>query len=197
MRKSAANSVLAMIGLAGGLMGQTAAASSNPEKAIGEYRQLTRELNDTVKSFSGHVDQAIGRHDRGYRMEDGKVVAPADTDLIGGPSDITWAAIRKFMAFRLMAATQAGMPVRDAAAADLARIQQIILEIGKCVDASTPLLRSLLVVSVADLEQRGESTAKAGHDQLLKARGAAEDAARRAMLVLPLDQPNEIGRAHV
>ncbi len=194
MRERAANSVLLAISLTGGLMGQSPApsgAASGTEKAISEFRQLTRELNETVRSFSGHVDQAIARHDRGYRLEDGRLVPAADADLIGGPSDVTWAAIRKFVSFRLMAAAHAGMPVRDAAAADLEHIQNLILEIGKRVDASTPLLRSLLVVSVADLDAHGVTGAKAGHDQLLKARGAAEDAARRAMLVLPLNQPNE------
>ena len=191
MRKRALNSVLITIGLATGLMGQTALPASGTEKAIAEFRQLTRELNETVRSFSGHVDQAIARHDRGYRLEDGRLVPAADADLIGGPSDVTWAAIRKFVSFRLMAAVHAGVPIHDAAAADLERIQNLILEIGKDVDASAPVLRSLLVVSVADLDPHSDLGAKAGHEQLLKARGAAEDAARRAMLVLPLDQPND------
>ena len=178
-------------------MGQVSAPASalslasQTDKTIEDLRQVARDLNESVKSFYAHLDQAMARHDRGYRAENGRTVQSADADLIGGPSDVTWATIRKFFTFRLLATAEAGSRIHDPAAADLERIQALIVEARKRVDDSTPALRRLLVVSVADYVPGNEAIAKNRHDQLLRARAAAEEAAQKAMLALPLDQPED------
>jgi hypothetical protein len=175
------------------LMGQTPApstASAQADKVIEGFRQITKELNESVKSFYTHLDQEIARHDRGYRLQNRQQVQSADADLIGGPPDITWAAIRKFTSFRMLAVRQDATAPEPAAAADLEHIQQLIIEARKRVDASTATLRRLLVVSVVDFDPREDAAVKASHDQLLKARVGAEEAAKRALLTLPIDLQN-------
>jgi len=191
MLHTAVNSIALTLTLAAGLMGRTpapSAALSDTDKVIEGFRQVSRELNDSVKSFYTHLDQTIARYDRGYRPENGRPVQGADVDLIGGPPDVTWSAIRRFVSFRMLAARNE--EYAPAPVADLDRIQQLILEARKRVDASTAALRRLLVVSVADFDPHNDAVMKARHDQLLKARVAAEEAAKRAMLALPLDQPD-------
>jgi hypothetical protein len=190
MSNGAVNSILLTLSLAGGLMGQTSPTTpSAADSAIDGLRQIARELNDSIKSFYVHLDQTIARHDHGYRTENGHPVQDADVDLIGGSPDVTWVAIQKFVSFRMLAARAGGSPVEEPAAADLEHIQQLILEARKRVDASTAVLRRLLVVSVVDFGPRDDAAAKARHDQLLKARAGAESMATRAILALPLEQP--------
>src|SRR5580704_2798104 len=191
---AAVRSVLLTLLPAALLMGQTPAIptpSSQAGKAIEGFRQITKELNDSVKSFYTHLDQEIAQHDRGYRLQNRQQIQGADADLIGGPPDITWAAIRKFTSFRMLALRRDGRATPEpAAAADLERIEQLIIETRKRVDASTATLRRLLVISVVDFDPREDAAEKTGHDQLLKARVAAEEAAKRAMLILPIDMQN-------
>jgi len=191
---AAVHSILLTLLPAALLMGQTTApptASSQADKVIEGFRQITKELNESVKTFYTHLDQEIARHDRGYRLQNRQQIQGADADLIGGPPDITWAAIRKFTSFRMLAVRENDKAAPEpAAAADLEHIQQLIIEARKRVDASTATLRRLLVISVADFDPREDATAKARHDQLLKARVAAEEAAKRAMLTLPIDMQN-------
>jgi hypothetical protein len=122
-------------------------------------------------------------------MQNGRPVQGADVDLIGGPPDVTWAAIQKFVSFRMLAARREGKPAHDPAVVDLERIEQLILETRQRVEASAPVLRRLLIVSVADFDPHNDAGMKPTHDQLLKARLAAEEAAKRAMQALPLEQP--------
>lgn len=191
---AAVHSVLLTLLPAALLIGQTPAiptASSQAGKAIEGFRQITKELNDSVKSFYTHLDREIALHDRGYRLQNRQQIQGADVDLIGGPPDITWAAIRKFTSFRMLALRKDGSAAPEpAAAADLEHIEQLVVETRKRVDASTATLRRLLVISVADFDPREDAAEKAGHDQLLKARVAAEEAAKRAMLTLPIDMQN-------
>ena len=193
MPHTAVKSFLLTLIPAAGLIGQTPApstASSQADKAIEGFRQISKELNDSVKSFYSHLDEEIARYDRGYRSENGRQVQSADVDLIGGPPDITWTAIQKFTSFRMLAAHSYGKDGYQApAAADLEHIQQLIVETRKRVDASIPILHRLLVVPVAELDPRNEAAARARHYQLLKARVAAEEAAKRAILALPAEQP--------
>jgi hypothetical protein len=177
------------------LMGQTNApptASSQAVKAIEGFRQITKELNDSVKTFYTHLDQEIARHDRGYRLQNRPQVPGADADLTGGSPDVTWAAIRKFTSFRMLAVRRKDDKgaTEPAAAADVERIEQLIIEARKRVDASTATLRRLLVISAVDFDPREDAAEKASHDQLLKARVATEEAAKRAMLTLPIDMQN-------
>jgi hypothetical protein len=195
MSHTAINSIPLALILAVRLMGQSSASStalSDTDKAIEDFHQLSRDLNDSVKAFYKHLDQAIARHDHGYKTENGRPVQGADVDLIGGPPDVTWAAIQKFVSFRMLAARREGKPVQDPAVADVERIEQLILETRRRVEASTPVLRRLLIVSVADFDLQNDAGMKPRHDQLLKARVAAEEAAKRAMLALPIEQP-EVG----
>jgi hypothetical protein len=192
MSHTAVNSIALTLILTASLMGQNSApptAQSDADKAIDGFRQVSRDLNDSVKAFYKHLDLAIARHDHGYKTENGRPVQGADVDLIGGPPDVTWAAIQKFVSFRMLAARREGKPVLDQAVVDLERIEQLILETRQRVEASTPILRQLLIVSVADFDQRKDAVMKPKHDQLLKARVVAEEAAKRAMLALPIEQP--------
>ncbi len=151
----AVNSILLTLSLAAGLMGQTpgpSTALSATDEIIDGLRQVSRELNASVKIFYHHLDQAIARHDRGYRSEGDRPVQSADIDLIGGPPEVTWAGIQKFVSFRMMAARADGQQIDEPAAVDLEHIQQLIVETRKRVDASTTILRRLLVVSVADFD---------------------------------------------
>jgi hypothetical protein len=193
MVRTAISSIPLTLILATGLMGQTSAPSTalpDTDKAIEGFRQAARESNDSVKVFYTHLDQAIGKHDHGYKSKSGRPVQGADVDLIGGPSDVTWDAIQKFVSFRMLAVRREGKQMDNPAAADLERIEQLILETRKRVEASTPILRRLLIVSVADFDARNDAAMKPKREQLLKARVAAEEAAKRAMLTLPLDQPD-------
>ena len=194
LRSAAVHSIFLTLIPAAWLMGQTNApptASSQAGKAIEGFRQITKELNDSVKIFYTHLDQEIARHDRGYRLQSRQQVPGADADLIGGPPDITWAAIRKFTSSRMLAVRRDDKAAPEpVAAADLKRIEQLIIEARKRVDGSTATLRRLLVISVADFDPREDAAEKASHDQLLKARVAAEEAAKRAMLALPIDMQN-------
>lgn len=191
MLRTVVNSVAFALFTAAGLTGQTpppATSLSETDKVVAGLRQVSNELNSSMRSFYTHLDQTIERLDRGYRTENGRSVQGADVDLIGGPPEVTWGAIRKFVAFRMMAARRP--EYAPELAADLERIQQLILETRKRVDASSATLRRLLVVSVADFDPQNDAAMKTRHFQLLKARVGAEEAAKRAMLALPLDQPD-------
>lgn len=191
MSHFAINSIPLTLILAASVMGQSSVSStalSETDKAIEDFHRLSRDLNDSVKAFYKHLDQAIAQHDHGYKTQSGRPVQGADADLIGGPPDVTWAAIQKFVSFRMLAARREGKPVHDPAVADLERIEQLILETRKRVEASTPVLRRLLIVSVADFDPQNDAGVKPRHDQLLKARVVAEEAAKRAMLALPIDR---------
>jgi len=57
------------------------------------------------------------------------------------------------------------------------------------MEGSGPATRRLLLVSARDLSRQEEAQWKSKHQQLVKARAAAEDATRRAILALPIDLP--------
>ena len=169
-----------------GLMGETPTPSPDTDHAIDGLRQVSRDLNDSVKSFYSHLDQTINRNDRGYRLQNRRQIQGADVDLTSGAADLMWEAVRKFTAFRMLAARNEEYD--PAPVADLDHIQQLIIEARKRVDAGTMILRRLLVVSVAEMDPQKDAAIKAGHDQLLKARAATEESAKRALLALPLEQ---------
>lgn len=192
MSRSAVNSVALALALAAGLKCQTSVPGnvlSDTERKIDDLRQVSAELKTAVKTFYTHLDQAVEQFDRGYRTGTGESVQGADTDLNGVPADVSWSAIQRLFSFRMMATRYSRSP--PAPVADLEHIQQLIVETRKRVDASDTLLRRLLVVSAADFDPQTDAAMKVRHDQLLKARAAAEDAARRAILSLPLDQADE------
>jgi len=190
MLKTPASSVSATLALALGLMGQTPALAdsfSDADHAIEGLRQVSRELTESLKSFYTHLDETMARQDRGYRSGNGRLVPSADVDLNSGPADLMWVAARRFATFRMLASRNEHY--EPAPVVDLDHIQQLLVETRKRVDASTKILRRLLVVSVVDFDPRKDALTKSRRDQLHKARSGAEWAAKLALLALPIDQP--------
>lgn len=176
--------------LAGGVAAQTprnANDLADADRAIEGLRQTARELTEAVRRFHSHVDEAVARYDRGYRSSDGRQIQGADSGLTGGPADIVQETVRKFAAFRMLASRSENYeppPVLD-----MDQIQNLIAEAHERVSASAGVLRRLLVVSVKDFDPHRDAEMKTRHDQLLKARAAAEEASKLAWLALPVDLP--------
>ncbi len=97
-----------------------------------------------------------------------------------------WAATQKFTSFRMLAARNE--KYAPPAVGDLEHIQALLVEARKRVDAGTAILRRLLVVSAAEIDRNNDANTKLRRDRLIKARAAAEDAARQALLAFPLEQ---------
>jgi len=176
--------------LASGAAAQTsgkAADTTEAYRTIEGLRQTARELAEAVKSFHSDVDETIAGFDRGYRASDDRLVQGADSGLTGGPADIVQETIRKFAAFRMLAARNE--KYEPPPVVDMDRIQHLITEAHQRVSDSAAVLRRLLVVSVKDFDPHRDAEMKALHDHLLKARTAAEEAAKQAWLALPIDFP--------
>jgi hypothetical protein len=155
------------------------------DRAIEDLRQVTKELAKVVLSLSAHLDQAIARYDRGYRPADGKQIFGADVDLNDGQADVMHAATRKFMLARMMAArSEEYQPIP---LADSDQVEKLIAAARERVEAGDTIMRRLGVVSVKELNSRNSSEWKQRRDQLVKARTAADEAATRALLALPVD----------
>ena len=190
------SSVTLILTLTGGLMGQTLApypGLADADQAAEGLRQVSRELTVSLKSFYRHLDDTLSRHDRGYQLDDAHrsdnraQIQGADVDLTIGPADLMFAAIRKLATFRMLVARNARF--QPAPAVDLDHIQKLLEESRQRVDASTSILRSLLLVPAAELDWTRVAAVKAARDRLLQARAAAEDTARQALLALPIEQP--------
>ena len=189
------SSVTLILTLTGGLMGQTLApypGLADADQAAEGLRQVSHELAVSLKSFYRHLDDTLSRHDRGYRSDSRAQIQGADVDLTIGPADLTLAAIRKLATFRMLVARNERF--QPAPIVDLDHIQQLIEESRQRVDAGTKILRRLLLVPAAELDWTRVAAVKAGRDRLLQARAAAEDAARRALLALPMEQPETNSR---
>ncbi len=163
-----------------------AQAAPDAEHATENLHRIARQLNDSVRGFYAHLAQEIERHDRGYRLANHSQIPGADIDLTIGPADLMLSATQKFTAFRMLAARDKSYAPE--AAADLDRIEQLIPEARKRVDAGTAVLRRMMLVSAAQLGRSEESATKLRRDRLLKARAAAEEAAQQALMALPFDQ---------
>jgi hypothetical protein len=159
---------------------------ADTDRAAENLRQVSGELSETQRSFYTHLNQTIARHDHGYRLENRAQVQSADVDLTAGPADLMWAASQKFTTFRMLAARNG--TYQPAPVADLERMQLLIAEARRRVDAGTAILRRLLVVSAVDMDRNKDANIKAHRDRLLKARSATEEAAKQALLAFPLDQ---------
>lgn len=178
--------VVVALSLAAGLSAQSVSNSSDAERATESLRKITRELNDTTRRLQSDLGRIIDRDDRRFRLRDRTPIAGADADLVSGPADLMWAAKQKFTVFRMLTARDAkGEP---ATAADLEHIQQSVVDARKRVDAATAVLRRMLVVSAANLDRTKEAAEKLRRDQLWRSRAEAEDAAKQALMLLPLDQ---------
>ncbi len=161
---------------------------ADADSAIEDLRRVAKELSDSVKRFHTDIDEVVTRYDRGYRASDEKQFQGADSGLTGGPADIVQETVRKFAAFRMLAAHNEQYdppPVED-----MKRIQNLIAEAHRLIDASSGALRGLLIVSVNDIERHSDGELKIRHDQLLKARALAEEASKQAWLALPVDLPD-------
>lgn len=158
------------------------------DAAIQGLNQVTKDLIATVNNFHKHLDEAIADYDRGYRAPDGTRVLAADAEVNSGQADVIVTALRKFVAFRMLAAR--GGSFQPAAAADIDRIQKLIAESRARVDAGSPVLRRLLVVSVNDINRNDDAQVKLRHERLLRARAEAQEAAKMAFLALPIDLPD-------
>jgi len=163
------------------------AGANDPEKIIAELRRLTNELNAAVKRFQTHVDQEIALHDRAYRTAGGRRIPGADDGLIGGQADVVQAAIRKLFAARMISVRRPGY--EPAALADFDEIQRLIEEARDRINNSNNAVRRLYIVSAKELSSGNYAEQKLRHTDLLKARTAAAEAAKRAFVSLPIALP--------
>lgn len=187
----AANSLVLLLLFTASLMGQVAPTPyPDAQSAIGSLHEIARELADTVRVYYADLSDTIGKYDRGYQPANAPPMQGADNDFVGGPADVMWTAVRKLVAFRLLAVRGWQPGNAPAALRDMDRIQDLILEARRRVDASTVVLRRLLVVPAAQLDRSKEAVARAKreHTAFLKARAAAANAAMQALTALPVDQ---------
>jgi hypothetical protein len=173
--------------LAVGLAAQDAAVGPGEiNKAVDDLQRISNELNRTLKLLDTHLDDFIAHYDSSYRA--GRLqVQGADCDVGSGESNGGHAAVRKLVLARMLAARS--LEYNPAPLADSSRLQDLIVEARKRIDASDGVIRRMPVISVKSLGRREEAEWKSKHDQLLKARTAAEEAARQAILALPVDLP--------
>lgn len=161
------------------------------DNTIQSLRQISKELAETVRRFNSHLDEAASKFDRGYRPDNGLRLQGADVDLTS-PAEIVPTAVRKSIAFRMLASRSDRY--EPDAVADLDHIQELIGEARKRASDSTAILRTLLVVSSRDISPQRDAEVKARHDQLIKARGAAEQAADEAYASLPVEATDSLER---
>lgn len=157
------------------------------QQATVSLRQISKELDASLRRLNTDLGDLIARHDCGYRRDNRRQVFGADAGLSAGPADLMWSATQKFVEFRVMASRNEkyAPPV----AMDLDRIQKLILEARKRVDAGTGVLRRLMVVSAGDLNDRNQvANVRLRRDELQRARATVEDVAKQALAMLPLDQ---------
>jgi hypothetical protein len=165
------------------------ATAEDPDKAAASLRQITNDLNETVKRFQSHLDREIAEHGRGYLTKSGKRIPGADADLVGGggPADVVQAAMRKLFAARMIAARRPGYA--PAPLADFDRIEALIAEARSRIDAGNDAMRQLLVVSAREMNPGADAKQHMRTRELLKARNAATEAAKRAFVALPIALP--------
>jgi hypothetical protein len=166
---------------------QSVAGAEAPDKMIAALRQITGELTDSVKQFEAHLDREIALHDRGYRSADGRRIPGADADILSGPADLALPAVQKLLTARMISARRTGY--EPAALIDCDRIQSLIAETRNRVVQSNNAMRQFLMISAKELNSRTEVEAKSQRGELLKARNAATEAAKKALAVLPVDLP--------
>jgi hypothetical protein len=160
---------------------------ADSDKTIASLRRITSDLDNAVKLYQAHLDREISAHDRGYRTRGGRRIPAADADLNGGQADVVQAANRKLFAARMMAAHRKGY--EPAPLADIDHIQALIGEARSRIDAGNEIMKKLFVVSAKDLNPRTYAEQKAKHEELLKARNTAAEAAKKALVALPVALP--------
>jgi hypothetical protein len=157
------------------------------DKIITGLRQVAAELGESVKQFQTDLDREIAQYDHGYRTQDGHRIPGADADLIAGPADLALPTVQKLMATRMIAARKPGyqpIPLTDSD-----RIQSLIAEARSQVALANNAMRQFLIVSAKELNSRTDAEMRTQRTELLKARNAATEAAKKALAVLPVDLP--------
>jgi hypothetical protein len=166
--------------------GQPAGNSDDPNQVIASLRRVADDLNGAVKSFQTDLDREIAAHDQGSRTQSGRKIPGADVDL-SGPADAVQTATRKLFAARMISARRKGYA--PAAVADANQIQRLIVEARNRIKVGNDLMRRLLVVSVKGLQATTYAEQRKARDELLRARNAASEAAKRAYIALPVVVP--------
>ena len=151
-------------------------------------RHIATELNDAVRRCNAHLDREISQYDRASRTSAGRRIPGADLDLMGGPTDTVQIAMRKLFEARVIATRRPGY--EPPSLADCERIQALIVEARAQIEIGSATLRRLQVVSAADLNPRTQAEQKLRLRELLKARNAVEEAAKRAFVALPVALPS-------
>ena len=158
------------------------------DKTIAGLRQVASELTGAVKQFQTHLDREISVHDRGYRSKDGRRIPGADADLLGGPADLAVSTVQKLITARMISARRPGYEPIPLADSD--RIQSLIVEAHNRVVSGDNAMRRFLLIPAKELNSRADAEAKGQRSELLKARNAATEAARKALAALPVDLPD-------
>jgi hypothetical protein len=156
-------------------------------QAIAGLRQITTDLDAAVRHLNSDLDREIAMHDRGYRSKSGFRIPAADSDLITGQADVVQTAMRKLVAARILAARSPGS--EPAPVADIEQIQGLIAEARDRIDGGNEALKRMLVVSAKELNSRSDAEQQLRRFELRRARNAAGDAARKALVALPIDLP--------
>ncbi len=163
------------------------AQKTDADQVITGLHQITGELDAAVRHLNSDLDREIAMHDRGYRSKTGQRITGADTDLITGQADIVETAMRKLVAARMLAVRRAGY--EPAPVADMEKIQALIAEARTRINRSNDALKRMLVVSAKDLSSPADGAQRLRRFELRKARNAAGEAARKALVALPIELP--------
>ncbi len=184
-----AGTLLALSALSARAGEETQSASGEaPDKIIAGLRQITGELSESVRQFEAHLDREINLHDRGYRSTDGRRIPGADADILSGPADLALPTVQKLITARMISARRTGY--EPAALTDCDRIQSLIAEARNRVARGDNAMRQFLMISAKELNSRAETETKGRRNELLRARNAATEAAKKALAVLPIDLPD-------
>jgi len=165
-----------------------AASPDNTEKVIANLHRIAADLNDAVRRYNVHLDREIAQYDHASRSNAGRRIPGADFDLMGGPTDTVQIAMRKLFEARVISAHRPGD--EPPSLADCERIQTLIGEARAQIEIGSATLRRLQVVSAADLTPKTQAEQKLRLRELLKARYAAAEAAKRAFVALPVALPS-------
>jgi len=169
------------------MAGTLSLLADSTEKVTTDLRGIASDLNNAVRRYNVHLDREIAQYDHASRSKAGRRIPGADFDLMGGPSDLVQMAMRKLFAARIVSARRPGYAPPSLAESD--HIQALIVEARSRVEIGSAALRRLQVVSAADLSPRTQAEQKLRLHELLKARNAAIEAAKRAFVALPVALP--------
>ena len=163
-------------------------AADDPGKAIADLRQVATDLDSAVKLFETHLDREMALNDGGYRTKGGQRIPGADAEFISGPADVVQRAMRRLFAARMISARGPGYA--PAPIADFDHIQALILEARARLTVGNAIMRRLMLVSAKDLNPATYAEQKVRQVELLKARNAAVETAKKAFVALPVPLPD-------